>query len=119
MRHQGRDVLVTSRRQFAKGMIAAAVAAPIAASIMSCQNKSTNANLSAAPTTDGPSMVACRGDLTTEEHIPPMELDGSGSLRVELSNKIETRDTSSPFRYYEVGINNANDRYGELESVLV
>jgi len=115
------DITDTSRRNFTKAIVAAAVATPIAASLVGCQKKSTNSNLAApSPVPGGPSIVACDSATTgIEEHIPPMELDGSGSLRLELSNMLRTTSGAAPFRYVEDGIRRANDRYGELESVLV
>ena len=114
------ELISTSRRNFTKAILTAAVAAPMAASLVGCQKQASEMNRAAATATPGgPSIIPCGSGVGSEEHIPPMELDGSGSLRLELSNKLATRDTAPPFRYFEDGINNPNDRYGELESVLV
>jgi hypothetical protein len=112
----------TSRRQFTKAIVTAAVAAPIVASMASCkgsESQNNSATPSATPTPTGPVIIPCAAGAHGEDHIPPMGIDGGGSLRLELSNKLTTADTQSPFTYVETGITNANERYGELESVVV
>jgi len=122
MEDQATQIDKTSRRNFTKSMFAAAVAAPLAASMVGCKAPGDQANVptptASSETLTGPTIVKCAAKLT-EEHIPPMTIDGSGSLRIELSNKLKTGDSASPFIYIEDGIRVPNERYGELESVLI
>jgi hypothetical protein len=49
-----------------------------------------------------------------------MELDGGGSLRIELKQKLATTESQSPFVYREDGIQNpASERMGNLKYVRV
>jgi hypothetical protein len=129
----------TSRRQFTRAMVTAAVAAPIVGSMVGCQRESptqanTTANTSGPPTGSSPSLhCPCTPNVKTgyteislgalihpEEHIPPMEIGGGGSVVVDSQNKLDTSDTGSgPFNYAEAaGVTDPN-RYGEIEQVIV
>ena len=93
----------TSRRDFAKAVVTAAVAVPIAASLVgdstavgqSKTRAKRPAVTGATPTTielgECPEQVVWnRGD-----HIPPMGIDGGGELRIESHNLFDTADTRS------------------------
>jgi hypothetical protein len=123
----------TSRRSFTKSVVATLVAGPIAASIVGCQ-KSQNQNTATAsnqasppcptpPTTmaetTGPQIITCDPKLPFEDHIPPMGIDGGGSLRIELRNRLKLQTGGPPFTYLEVDGLEEHDRFGELEKVRV
>ena len=138
-------VVATNRRQFAQAVVTAAVAA----SMVGCKTSepSTQPGSSAspgapttAPTTSQPGTtgttkadcdcqttahqgyteITFKGFVTPEEHIPPMEIFGGGSLTIDSNHKLKTLTTGSgPFTYLEDGVSDPDDRYGEIEAVLV
>ncbi len=124
----------TSRRAFTKSVVATLAAAPIAASMLSCGNRggptegpstatptpgSTPSPTSATATTAGPKKTSC--DFPgPEEHIPPMDVNGGGSLTIESKNKLDTQNPNAPFTYTETDITNpAQQRFGDLHKVRV
>ncbi len=84
------DDQITSRRAFNKSLVTTAVVTPILSAMMGCKTQGpqpVTPGPSPGASPRGPSIVSCPHKVT-EEHIPPMGLDGSGSLRIELSNKL-------------------------------
>jgi hypothetical protein len=147
MKKDSNSIETTSRRQFTRAMVTAAVAAPIAASIVSCKGPGSSTQTgsptptgapTAAPTAAQPATTGTSGkcpceaithdgytEITfggfkEEEHIPPMEIYGGGSLAIDSRNKLKTLSTGSgPFTYLEDEVADPDDRYGEIEAVMV
>src|SRR5690242_16527460 len=112
----------TSRRQFTKAIVTAAVAAPVITSIASCAKPSEPTPSTAAKSDEGPKASACfgvkPGTGIPAEHIPPMGIDGgNGSIIVETHNKL-VKKPGAAFEY-EDAPELPDDRYGELEQVRV
>src|SRR5262249_3421204 len=60
------------------------------------------------------------GFMVPEEHIPPMEIYGGGALTIYSPNKLKTTSTrNGPFTYLEDGVSDPENRFGEIEAVLV
>jgi hypothetical protein len=124
----------TSRRAFTRDVVTALATAPIAASMLSCTNRANQSGLppngptpctSPTPTVSptpptGPTKASCDFGLGAEDHIPPMELDGGGSLRIESRQRLDTANNQPPFVYAETGIQDpAQERMGNLHKVRV
>lgn len=118
----------TSRRQFTKAVITAAITVPAIVTVANCsgtqQSNNTQPPSNTPPTnkaarTGGPQKMECfETKGTVEEHIPPMGFDGGGgSLLLESANALSDRTT--PFNYVEDGVSQPHDRYGELDEVRV
>jgi len=122
----------TSRRQFTKAMVTAAVAAPIVASV-AC-NKADDANTasraSATPTSDDCDLKFGSGTgfkkatwerLPPEDHIPPMGIEGGGSVIIDSKNILrESGSGTGPYTYDEdPGIIPPERRYGDIKEVTI
>lgn len=143
MKKASKSVETTSRRQFTRTMVTAAVAAPIAASMVGCGGGSAPppagstpaAGPSASPTDrapvaagenpcprtvrDGYTEISFGGPLTPEEHIPPMGFRG-GSLIIDSRHKMKVAGSGNgPFTYTEDGVSDPNDQYGEIQAATV
>jgi len=142
MKKDSKSVETTSRRQFTRTMVAAAVAAPIAASMVGCDRGSnappvetpSPAGPSTAPTQqaatanqnpctltvrDGFTELSFGGDLGPEEHIPPMGF-GGGSLTIDSRHKLKVDGPGSgPFTYTEDGVSDPDDQYGDINGATV
>jgi len=143
MKKDPNSVETTSRRHFTRAMVTAAVAAPIATSLAGCgkgagpATNSTSTSPPATPTATTSGGTGVTGDCTAiqkngyteitfgpagaivEEHIPPMDIGGGGSLVVDSHNKLKTTDTGTgPFTYVEDGVQN-DDRYGDIAAATV
>lgn len=114
MKEDAPSEIQTSRRQFTKAMVTAAVAAPIVASVASCRKTTP-------PRPPGVVRDECfPSDGTVLDHIPPMGFDGGGSMTVETRNEVDTTDSRPPFRYKEANtITDERDMYGDLIQVRV
>ncbi len=148
MKRDSKSIETTSRRQFTRAMVTAAVAAPIAASMVGCSRPEPSTPTGSPTPTSAPTAAATASQTGTtgthradcaceaithdgyteitfsgfdlEEHIPPMGIDGGGSLIVDSRNKLKTLSTGSgPFTYLEDGVADPDDRYGEIEAVMV
>jgi hypothetical protein len=143
MKKDSNSLESTSRRQFTKAIVTAAVAAPIAASVAGCAKgpgetpaASTPSPGPSAPSSAGatPSTSECctvtpkpgiteisfGGALGIEDHIPPMRLDGDGSLVIDSRLKFAESGTGTgPFTYTEDGITSDDDRYGDIKGAVV
>jgi hypothetical protein len=133
----------TSRRRFTQSIVTAALTVPIAGSMVGCGSEppappneptpnSTQSGTSAvAPQGDCPCTTTVRdgfteigffgllGNLDPEEHIPPMRIDGGGSLIIDSTNKLkQAGSVGGPFTYVEDGVLD-HDRYGDIEAALV
>jgi hypothetical protein len=133
----------TSRRQFTKAIVTAAVAAPVAASLAGCA-KGPDGTPAASTPSPGPSTVPTAGTaastsecctitqlaglkeisfagaLGIEDHIPPMRLDGDGSLVIDSRLKFAESGTGTgPFTYTEDGSTDDDDRYGDIRGAVV
>lgn len=143
MKKDSNSIEMSSRRQFTRAMVTAAVAAPMAASMVGCGTGSSGPPAASMPAA-GPSAAATdRAPLTTgenpctrtvrdgyteisfggsskiEEHIPPMFFRG-GSLIIDSRNKMnETGSGNGPFTYTEDGVSDPNDRYGDIRGATV
>jgi hypothetical protein len=149
MENESNPTETTSRRQFTRTIVTAAVAAPIAASLAACrpepsppgttppgsptQPGTPSASATTTPTqTSGPcpctatphngyteiSFGSAGGHV--DEHIPPMRIDGGGSLIVDSRHKLKPNGTGNgPFTYDEDGVADPDDRYGEIDRVTV
>jgi hypothetical protein len=143
MKKDSNSLETTSRRQFTKAIVTAAVAAPIAASMAGCA-KGPGETPPASTPSPGPSAVSTAGTATstsecctittlagikeisfaaalgTEDHIPPMRLDGDGSLVIDSRVKFAESGTGTgPFTYTEDGITSDDDRYGDITGAVV
>lgn len=123
---------ITSRRQFTRAMVTAAVVAPIAASV-AC-NKADNANTAnragATPTSDDCDLKFGSGDgfkkatwerLPPEDHIPPMGIDGGGSVIIDSKNILrESGSGPGPYTYDEnPSVIPPEKRYGDITEVTI
>jgi hypothetical protein len=123
MSKHDRENTDTSRRNFTKAIVTAAVAAPVVASLTNCgKPKEQKTEMTSAPS-DGPKINGCfgaglPGTGVFTEHIPPMGIDGgNGSLIIETHNKLQLR-AGTTSEYEDVN-ENPNDRYGEIKNVRV
>jgi len=118
----------TSRRQFTRTLVTAAVAAPIAASMAGCKNEPSGPTEGAKVRRDEPCLakttvgngyteITCDAPVSPEEHIPPMGIDGGGSLIIDSRHKFLVSG-SGPYTYVEDSVPNV-DRYGDIETVRV
>lgn len=121
MKKHDRDNTDTSRRNFTKAMVTAAVAAPVVASITSCKSNSPQSATTSVRTA-GP----CRLEVFPsaggiEEHIPPMEFDGgNGSLLIESRNRLVRMAGGPPYKSVEDPlIAEEHDMLGDLLRVRV
>jgi hypothetical protein len=117
------EIAHTSRRDFTKAIVTAAVAVPVVASLTGCQKQTTTREALATPT---PASGATRQECFpsgggTEEHIPPIGLDGGGgSMIVDTRNRMVTSDPRAPFHYVEhPDITREHDMLGDLRKVRV
>lgn len=125
-----------SRRAFTKSVLTTLASAPLAASLMSCSNQggsqnqpaatsstpvstpaSSPSSAAASPTprttmTGGCTITSCDFALQTEDHIPPMDLEGGGSIHLDSLNKLK-KTGRGPFNYVEDGVDD-EDRFGDL-----
>ena len=124
----------TSRRAFKRSVVAALASAPIVGSMVGCTSQG-NQNPTVTTTAPTPSGTAtptptpstgpvkkssCNPVPCHDDHIPPMELEGGGSLRIELKQKLAKTNNQPPFVYQEDGIQNpALERMGNLKYVRV
>jgi hypothetical protein len=143
MKEDSNSLETTSRRQFTKAIVTAAVAAPIAASMAGCEKGPGGTSAVSTPS-PGPSAVSTAstatsttecctvtpsagiteisfaGALGIEDHIPPMRLDGGGSLVIDSRIKFAESGTGTgPFTYTEDGITSDDDRYGDIKGAVV
>ena len=143
MKKDSNSLESTSRRQFTKAIVTAAVAAPVAASLAGCE-KGPGGTPPASTPSPGPSAVSSAGTaasttecctitpqagiteisfaaaLGIEDHIPPMRLDGDGSLVIDSRIKFAESGTGTgPFTYTEDGITSDDDRYGDITGAVV
>jgi|GEM_PF-2194546 len=148
MENESNPTETTSRRQFTRTIVTAAVAAPIAASLAACRpepsppgttppGSPTQPGTPSASATPSPISGPCQCPSTphdgyteisfgndhpggTEEHIPPMRIDGGGSLIVDSRHKLKPNGSGNgPFTYDEDGVTDPDDRYGEIDRVTV
>lgn len=138
MKKDSKPADTTSRRQFTRVMVTAAVAAPIA-SMVGCRSDSNaptpgapspaaSPTDRAAPTGENPCTVNVRNGFTElsigglfgiEEHIPPMEFLG-GSLTIDSRHKLKVDGTGTgPFTYTEDGVTDPDDQYGDIRGAVV
>jgi hypothetical protein len=121
MSKHDRDITDTSRRNFTKAMVTVAVATPIASLV----NKSVKAErlhaddcpVDVKPRT-GYTEITFKNESTTEEHIPPVDLNGGGSLTFDSRNQLQ-HSGSSPYVYVEQGVSDDCDLYGEIKSAYI
>src|SRR5687767_744544 len=135
MKKEGDFSGITSRRQFTRTIVAAAVATPIVAS-MACKtsDSDTAANRSKAAATPTPGdpcelkVVSGNGYTETtwqrlppEDHIPPMGIDGGGSLIIDSKNVFRVAGSGmGPFTYDEdPAVIPANRRYGDIQALTI
>ncbi len=121
----------TSRRQFTKAVVTAAVSVPIAATLACKTNDATPADRAKATATPEPcGLIAADGNgykkitwerLPPEDHIPPMGFEGGGSLIVDSKNILrETGSGNGPYTYDEdPAIITVDKRYGDIKEVTV
>ena len=86
----------TSRRQFTKAIVTAAIAVPVLSSVTNCNQRPEQRTEPKTTPDDGPKITSCfgvsAGSGTITEHIPPIGIDGgSGSLIIETHNKLSRR----------------------------
>jgi hypothetical protein len=117
----------TSRRQFAK----TAVTAAVGASMIACQRNGKDQRAAADKTdhsrcpatiTQGNGYIAttCDAEITPEDHIPPMGLEGGGSLIIDSKNKFDVSGTGTgPYTYVESGPPIPHNRYGQVSGGTV
>jgi hypothetical protein len=138
MKNESKSLETTSRRQFTRVMVTAAVAAPIA-SMVGCKTEPASPTNTATGTPtgsptgsstvvcpckpvekDGYTEISLSGIIHPDEHIPPMGIRGGSSLVVDSRNKLDTTDTGmGPFNYVEEsGISDIH-RYGEIQQAIV
>ncbi len=131
MSRQKKESTSTSRRQFTKGVITAAVAAPIATAV-ACKTDNAN-NTNRAEANQSPEPCELREHdgngysiitwerMPPEDHIPPMGLEGGGSVIIDSKNIFrETPSGSGSFTYDEdPNVIPNNLRYGDIESVTI
>lgn len=133
----------SSRRQFTRTIVTAAVAAPVLASMASCKGERDGgtptptpgtspspADRGAATTGDCPCKLT-KGEGFTEisfgsesvvlqDHIPPMRIEGGGSLVIDSRHKLKEEGTGTgPFTYTEDGVEDDEDRYGDIKGAWV
>lgn len=143
MKEDSNFLETTSRRQFTKAIVTAAVAVPVAASMAGCKREPGETPATSTPS-PGPSAVATvgtapppteccivtplagiteisfAGALGIEDHIPPMRLEGDGSLVIDSRIKFAESGTGTgPFTYTEDGITTDDDRYGDIRGAVV
>jgi hypothetical protein len=107
---------MTSRRQFTKAVVTAAVAVPVVASL-SCKSEPSPPVQQAQPVAQtGPAQEACfPSGGNTEEHIPPMGFDGGGgSLLIETTGEIAKNGS-----YYEELNPTSDDKLGDIKEIAV
>lgn len=118
----------TSRRQFTKAALTAAVATPIAASMLACDGGKKTAESSPAKNSsecpvevkeeDGYLQIDYDAEITPEDHIPPMGFDGGGSLTIDSKNKL-TEKGGGPYTYEDDVVTVPHDKYGEINGAFV
>jgi hypothetical protein len=122
----------TSRRAFTKAVVATLATAPIAASMIGCgkpdgghpetvttapspAGTATPTSTPRTPPTIGYTATSCEFPVIQDEHIPPMGIDGGGSVHIETKNKFKrTGSGSGPFTYLEDDGVTEEDRFGDL-----
>lgn len=130
MSRQKDESMNTSRRQFTKAVVSAAVAVPIMASV-ACKSDNTNNANSVASTATSKTCELQEADgngyssLTwarkpPEDHIPPMGIVGGSSLIIDSTNIFrETASGGGTFTYDEEPSLPNNKRYGNIEGVTI
>jgi hypothetical protein len=128
MSKQTNDSIKTSRRQFT-GM---AVSAAMAASLTACKSKGTDstnqtakqdeqecpAKLTVMP--DYTEIIYGIGPIAGVDHIPPMGLEGGGSLVIDFRYYLnESGSGSGPYTYMEDARLEDRYRYGDIKGALV
>ena len=120
MEKKNLDFTDSSRRNFTKAMVTAAVAAPVFASMIGCAKPNEQKTAAVAKSDGGPKRTPCFGEGPetgiTAEHIPPIGVDGgNGSIIIETHNILALRPGT--FEYQDTGT--GDNRYGEIEQVRV
>lgn len=124
MKEDPKSTETTSRRQFTKTIVTAAVAAPIVATVACKRGEEPKQTTNVAKTEKCPVKVVEKTGYVEsiwdfpihgEDHIPPMDIEGGGSLIIDSKNKLEKKSGSGsgPFRYEDVTAEE-HDLYGEI-----
>ena len=66
---------------------------------------------------NGYTEISFGGPGGPEEHIPPMRIEGGGSLTIDSKNKLK-KTGSGPYNYVEDGVD-PGDQYGNIEQAMV
>src|SRR5688572_10446926 len=118
----------TSRRQFTRAVVTAAVATPIAASMLACAGGKKTAE--STPKQDCPDcpvevkevdeylQIDYAPAINIEDHIPPMGLGGGGSLTIDSKNKL-TEKGGGPYTYEDNVVTVPRDKYGQIDGAFV
>lgn len=116
----------TSRRQFTKAIVTAAVAVPIAATVACKSDAPTSVSTGPAKTdltcpvtsqtVNGITESTWDFPVHAEEHIPPMGFDGGGSLIVDSKNELKLK-MGAQFTFEDTiqGV----DAYGEIVGATI
>ena len=127
MAKEGDNLKRTSRRQFTRAAITAAVVGSLAA----CKSESpgpTNQTAKQdcpecpATITTHPDYteIVYMGGITGEDHIPPMRFEGGGSVVIDFAHKLnQSGSGNGPFTYEETDVPDEDDRYGEIKGATV
>lgn len=121
----------TSRRNFTKAIVTAAVAAPIVATVACSKATETNSTsrANATPTSDECELRFDNGNgfkkiswerQPPEDHIPPMGIEGGGSLIIDSKNLFrESGSGTGPYTYDEDPSIGTGNRYGDIKELTI
>src|SRR5438105_1427447 len=109
---------VTSRLNFTKAILTTLATAPMAATALSCRTETGPKATDKEALVAGPKQTNCASNSTlVEDHIPPLEIDGGGSLHLEIKNKLQNSGVTKVYK--EESSLPSNQRFGNLLMVRV
>jgi hypothetical protein len=122
MEDQQKDPATTSRRDFTKAVITAAIAAPVASIASSTLGQRRKKTADDCPVRviegSGYTEITLIQETEVEEHIPPMGIEGGGSLTIDSRNQL-LHSGSKPFVYVEEADIQDPNRYGDIEAANI
>jgi hypothetical protein len=128
MKQDPKRTELTSRRAFTKTLVTAAAVTPVVASL-SCKttNTTTSTKANATPRPDCDLKVVDGNGFTQttweiippHDHIPPMGIDGGGSIITDSKNRLrESGSGTGPYTYDDALIA-THDRYGDIQALTI